>query len=121
MLSYFHHFIVFVWTGENDSKTPRVDAFFLFLDHEEKQSPFSKISEYEWTGPHTNISISQSINQSINQALLTVSLHSTIKINALPVSRLHNKIFRENYINAKIHLYIKKIYPIINYTKINQP
>ena len=29
-----------------------------FFGNEEKQSPFSKISEYEWTGPHTRISTS---------------------------------------------------------------
>ena len=41
--------------------------------------------------------------------------------NALPVSRLHNKSFRDTTLMLKIYLYIKKIYPIINYTKINQP
>ena len=31
MLSYFHRFSNLVWTGENNSNTPRVDAFtFLF-------------------------------------------------------------------------------------------
>ena len=29
MLSYFHRFSVFVWAGENDSNTLRVDAYFL--------------------------------------------------------------------------------------------
>ena len=37
MLSYFHRFSVFVWTGENDSNAPHVDAF-------------SKIFEYLWMG-----------------------------------------------------------------------
>ena len=31
---------------------------FFFFYHEEKQSPFSKIFEYVWTGPHTRISTS---------------------------------------------------------------
>ena len=29
MLSYFHRFSGFMWTGENDSNTLRVDAYFL--------------------------------------------------------------------------------------------
>lgn len=29
MLSYFHRFSFFVWTGENDLNTLRVDAYFL--------------------------------------------------------------------------------------------
>ena len=29
MLSYFHHFSIFVWTGENDLNMLRVDAYFL--------------------------------------------------------------------------------------------
>ena len=29
MLSYFHRFNVFLWTGENDSNTLRVDAYFF--------------------------------------------------------------------------------------------
>ena len=39
--------------------------------------------------------------------------------NALPVSRLHNKIFSETTLMLKLYLYIKKIYPIINYTNMN--
>ena len=30
MLSYFDCFSVFVWTGQNDSNTQRVDAYFFF-------------------------------------------------------------------------------------------
>ena len=39
---------VFVWTGENDSNTLRVNAYFL--ENGEKKSPFSKISGCVWTG-----------------------------------------------------------------------
>ena len=42
-------FSVFVWTGENDSNTPRVDAYFF--ENGESKSPFSKISGYVWMGP----------------------------------------------------------------------
>ena len=41
MLSYFHRFSVFVWTGENDSNTLRVDAYFF--ENGEKKSPFSRV------------------------------------------------------------------------------
>ena len=29
MLSYFHRVSVFMWTGENDSNTLRVDGYFF--------------------------------------------------------------------------------------------
>ena len=29
MLSYFHRFSVFMWTGESDSNTLRVDGYFF--------------------------------------------------------------------------------------------
>ena len=49
---YFHHFSVFMWTGENDSNTQSVDAyFFFFLENGGKKSPFSNISGYVWTQP----------------------------------------------------------------------
>ena len=54
-----------------------------------------------------------SINQSIK---LYLQWYHFIK-NALPVSHLH-KIFQRNYTNAKKYRYIKKIHPIINYTKL---
>ena len=41
----FRCFSVFKWTGENDSWTR------IFSQKEEKNSPFSKISGYLWTGP----------------------------------------------------------------------
>ena len=41
MLSYFHRFSVFVWTGENDSNTLRVDAYFF--ENGEKKSPFLRV------------------------------------------------------------------------------
>ena len=40
-------FCVYVWTGENDSNTLRVDANF---SKTRKKPPFSKISTYVWTG-----------------------------------------------------------------------
>ena len=40
MLSYFHRFGIFVWTGENDSNALCVDAF---LKTEEKISVFKNI------------------------------------------------------------------------------
>ena len=43
MLSHFHRFSNLVWTGENDSNTPRVDAFiylFIFLEKGEKNLRF---------------------------------------------------------------------------------
>ena len=43
MLSYFHRFSVFVWTGENDSNTLRVDAYFF--ENGEKNLRF-----HVWTG-----------------------------------------------------------------------
>ena len=48
MLSYFHRFSAFVWTGENDSNTLRVDGYFLKM---EKKYSFSKISGYVLTVP----------------------------------------------------------------------
>ena len=38
----FPMFSVFVWTGENDSHTVRVDAYFFSLKTEEKNLPFTK-------------------------------------------------------------------------------
>ena len=40
-----------MWTGENDSDTLRVDAYFFF-SKTEKKSPFSKISGYLWMGSY---------------------------------------------------------------------
>ena len=40
MLSYFHRFRVFVWTGENDSNTLRVNA--CFFKKEGKNLSFQK-------------------------------------------------------------------------------
>ena len=48
MPSYFDRFRVFVWTCENDSNTPRVDAHLF--ENGKKKSPLSKISGYAWTG-----------------------------------------------------------------------
>ena len=42
------HYHVFVWTGENESDTLRVDAYFF---GHRKNFPFSKISGYVWTRP----------------------------------------------------------------------
>ena len=42
MLSYFDCFSVFVWTGQNDSNTQRVDAYFFF-ESGEKISDFKNI------------------------------------------------------------------------------
>lgn len=42
MLSYFDCFSVFVWTGQNDSNTQRVDAYFFF-ESGEKISDFKTI------------------------------------------------------------------------------
>ena len=50
-LSYFLRFCVYVWTGENDSNTLRVDT--IFFQKRRKKTPFSKISAYVWTGPYT--------------------------------------------------------------------
>ena len=55
MLTYFHPFSVFVWTGERTIRIRHV-RMRIFLENEEKQSPFSKISEYERTGRLTRIS-----------------------------------------------------------------
>ena len=51
MLSYFHRFSNLVWTDENDSNTPRVDAFIFFFGKRRIKSPFSNISGYMWPGP----------------------------------------------------------------------
>ena len=40
-----------MWTGENDSNTLRVDAYFFFFENGVNKSPFSKISGYVWMGP----------------------------------------------------------------------
>ena len=42
MLLYFDCFSVFVWTGQNDSNTQRVDAYFFF-ESGEKISDFKNI------------------------------------------------------------------------------
>ena len=52
-----------------------------------------------------------------NQAIFTVSLHEECSSSEL----FTYKIFRETTLMLKIYLYIKKIYPIINNTKVNQP
>ena len=41
MLSYFHRFSVFMWTGENDSNTLRVDGYFS--ENGKKKSVFKNI------------------------------------------------------------------------------
>ena len=43
MLSYFYHFSVFLWMGENNS--------FLCMAARNVHVRFSKISGYTWTGP----------------------------------------------------------------------
>ena len=48
-----------------------------------------------------------------NQAIFTVSLHEKCSSSEL----FTYKIFRETTLMLKIYLYIKKIYPIINYPK----
>ena len=48
----FPLFSVFVWTGENDSNTVRVDAYFFLFENGGKKSPLYKIPGYMWTGPH---------------------------------------------------------------------
>ena len=56
MLSYFHCFSVFNWTGENDSNTLRVDAYFFWK--REQKSLFQKyldtggqgLNYKRWTG-----------------------------------------------------------------------
>ena len=47
---YFHRFTVFEWTGENDSNTLRVNAFFVDKLNL-KKCPFSNISGYAWRSP----------------------------------------------------------------------
>ena len=42
MLSHFHRFSVFVWTGENDLNTPRVDAYFFFFITKKNNLRFQK-------------------------------------------------------------------------------
>ena len=42
--AYFHRFNVFAWTGENDSSTLDVDAYFF--EGGEEKSPFPKITGY---------------------------------------------------------------------------
>ena len=54
MLSYFHRFSVFVWTGENDSNTLRVDAYFF--EKEKKNLRF-----HVWTGPQLSGSLHRAI------------------------------------------------------------
>ena len=53
MLSYFHRFSVFVWKGENNSNTLRVNAYVL--EDRGKKSPFSKISGACYRGVYENI------------------------------------------------------------------
>ena len=48
ILSYFHRFSVFMWTGEKDSNTLRWDTYFLKT---EKKISVLKISGYVWTAP----------------------------------------------------------------------
>lgn len=42
MLSYFHRFCLFVWTGENDSKTLRVDDIRIRVDGTSKRCTLRK-------------------------------------------------------------------------------
>ena len=46
----FPLYSVFVWTGESDSNTLRMNPYFFFQNGE-KKSPFSKIARYVWMGP----------------------------------------------------------------------
>ena len=41
MLSYFHRFSVFMWTGENDSNMLRVDGYFF--ENGQKKTVFKNI------------------------------------------------------------------------------
>ena len=51
MISHIHRFSVFMWTGENDSHTLRVDAYFL-----KKRGKDLRFQKYPdtcmWTGPY---------------------------------------------------------------------
>ena len=51
----FHCSLRFVLTGENDSNTLRVDAYFFATKTEEKKYPFLEIFGYMWTGPQCNV------------------------------------------------------------------
>ena len=73
MLSYFHRFSNLVWTGENDSNTPRVDAFIFFLfGKRRKKSPFSNISGYMWPGPKLAL---KGLNRSIFKGEIFLENH----------------------------------------------
>ena len=51
MLSYFHRFSVFVWTGKMIPITTCGRVFFL---KRRKKSPFLKVSGYVWTRPQSS-------------------------------------------------------------------
>ena len=73
MLSYFHRFSNFVWTGKNDSNMPRVDAFIFFaVGKRRKKSPFSNISGYMWPGPKLAL---KGLNRSIFKGEIFVENH----------------------------------------------
>ena len=72
MLSYFHRFSNLVWTGENDSNTPRVDGFLFFFGKQRKKSPFSNISGYMWPGPKLAL---KSLNRSIFKGEIFLENH----------------------------------------------
>ena len=74
MPSYFHRFSNLVWTGENDSNTPRVDAFiyFFFFGKRRKKSPFSNISGYMWPGPKLAL---KGLNRSIFKGEIFLENH----------------------------------------------
>ena len=73
MLSYFHRFSNFVWTGKNDSNMPRVDAFIFFaFGKRRKKSPFSNISGYMWPGPKLAL---KGLNRSIFKGEIFVENH----------------------------------------------
>ena len=90
---YFHHFSVFMWTGENDSNTQSVDAyFFFFLENGGKKSPFSNISGYVWTQPV----ITGALNILKQRRTLC---HTFFKIHAMSTKHLEKStaIIRQKY------------------------
>ena len=62
-LSFSNRFIVYVWTGENDAETLRVDVNFFVKGR--KKVVFSNENGYVWTGPNLIVQNPRVLNEKV--------------------------------------------------------
>ena len=62
-LSFSNRFIVYVWTGENDAETLRVDVNFFVKGR--KKVVFSNENGYVWTGPNLIVQYPRVLNEKV--------------------------------------------------------